>query len=116
MRSDSAAVISALDEITPVWLTDVLRRAGLSIGRVVRIDVEPGETTFCVKAHLRAVYEDPPGPPRLFITFTKPQRPVSTPEDGREVLFYHRSRRPSQFQQSCAATMQLTMPSSIDCT
>lgn len=88
LRSDSDSVITALDQITPSWLTGVLLRAGESLGRVVEIGLDAGETSFCLKAHLRPVYEDPPGPPRLFVKFTKPQRPVSTPDDGREVLFY----------------------------
>jgi PiT family inorganic phosphate transporter len=45
LRSDSDSVITALDEITPSWLTGMLLRAGESFGRVVGIDMDVGDST-----------------------------------------------------------------------
>jgi hypothetical protein len=84
-------LITSLSEITPLWLTGVLRRAGaLRRGSVVGIATEVGSTSFCTTTRLRVTYApDAAGPERLFLKFSLPEHPVSTPEGGAEVLFYH---------------------------
>ena len=83
-------IITSLDQVTPAWLTTVLRRAGLlNTEMVAEISYESGVTSFSVIAHLRISYTgDSKAPPRLFLKFSKTEHPVSTPESGWEVLFY----------------------------
>lgn len=87
---EPAAVVSTLAEITPEWLTTVLRASGFTHARVVGVELESGETSFCIKANIRPIYEGPPGPRRLFLKFSKSRHPVFTPETGHEVMFYRR--------------------------
>ena len=89
-RTDGSPLITSLSNVTPQWLTGVLRRVGaLQHGSVVDIATETRSTTFCTVAHLRVTYSpETAGPERLFLKFSLPQRPVSTPESGAEVLFY----------------------------
>lgn len=83
-------LITSLDQITPAWLTGVLRRNGLSNeASVAELSYETGETSFSITVHLRISYtRNSDGPERLFLKFSKPTRPVTTPESGWEVLFY----------------------------
>ena len=87
-RSDPLRVITSFQEITADWLTSLLQRVDSSIGRVTAVEFDTGDTTFCMKAHLRPTYDELPGPAGLFVKFSKPHHPVTTPEEGREVLFY----------------------------
>lgn len=89
MNSESP-LITSLSEVTPAWLTGVLRRAGvLADGSVARIATEVGATSFCTTVRLRVSYTPgAAGPERLFLKFSLPEHPVSTPESGSEVLFY----------------------------
>ena len=82
------SVITSFQEITPDWLTGVLQGVDSSIGRVTAIELDTGETTFCLKAYLRPTYAERPGPSGLFMKFSKDHHPVTTPEEGREVVFY----------------------------
>jgi len=86
----SSEVITNVDEITPGWLTGVLRRARvLPQGSVVGVAVEAGSTSFSTIARLRVTYSPAArGPGRLFLKFSRPEHPVTTPERGHEVLFY----------------------------
>jgi hypothetical protein len=83
-------LITSFSDVTPQWLTDVLRHAGVLHGdSVVDIAMETGHTSFCTTARLRVTYSpEATGPPRLFLKFSLPRHPVSTPETGAEVLFY----------------------------
>ena len=83
-------LITSLGDITPAWLTDVLRRAGaLDNGAVTGIAAETGVTSFCTTARLRVTYSpEQAGPARLFLKFSLPEHPVTTRETGAEVLFY----------------------------
>lgn len=83
-------LITSLDEVTPAWLTRVLQRTGLlNEARVAEVSYDSGETSFSIIAHLRISYTcDCSAPTRLFLKFSKPNHPVSTPECGWEVLFY----------------------------
>ena len=85
---ERSTVVSTLAEITPEWLTTVLRASGLADVKVVGLETEPGETTFCIKVYIRPIYDGLPGPQRLFLKFSKPVHPVTTPDTGREVQFY----------------------------
>jgi hypothetical protein len=83
-------LITSLDQVNPAWLTRVLRRARLlTLASVDGITYEAGETSFSITAHLRISYSrDSDAPDRLFLKFSKPVHPVTTPEAGWEVLFY----------------------------
>jgi thiamine kinase-like enzyme len=83
-------LITSLDQVTRTWLTRVLRQSGvLKNGRVAEVSYESGETSFSVIAHLRISYtRNSSGPDRLFLKFSKPVHPVSTPEGGWETVFY----------------------------
>lgn len=83
-------LITSLDQVSPPWLTGVLRRAGLlSEASVTEVTYESAATSFSIIAHLRISYDsDSKAPARLFLKFSKPKHPVSTPERGWEVLFY----------------------------
>ena len=85
-----APLITSVSDITPQWLTSALRRAGaLHGGSVVDITMETGCTSFCTTARLWVTYAPAAaGPERLFLKFSLPTHPVSTPESGAEVLFY----------------------------
>lgn len=85
---EPATVVSSLAEITPEWLTTVLRAAGFDHVRITALELDAGETSFCITASIRPIYEGPPGPQRLFLKFSKARHPVSTPETGHEVVFY----------------------------
>jgi hypothetical protein len=88
--SQKAPLVTSLSDVTPEWLTEVLRRAGvLSGGTVAGIAMETGSTSFCTTARLRVTYlPEAAGPERLFLKFSLPKHPVTTPESGSEVLFY----------------------------
>lgn len=88
--NQASTVVADVAEITPEWLTTVLRASGVTQSRVVGLELESGETTFCIKAHIRPIYAGPPGPRRLFLKFSKLRHPVSTPETGHEVVFYRK--------------------------
>lgn len=83
-------LITSLDQISPEWLTRVLRRARLlTVASVAELSYEAGETSFSITAHLRISYtRNADAPDRLFLKFSKPTHPVSTPEGGWEVVFY----------------------------
>lgn len=83
-------LITSLDQVNAEWLTEVLQRTGLLNGAsVAQVDYETGVTSFSITAHLRISYNcNSQGPDRLFLKFSKPIHPVSTPERGWEVLFY----------------------------
>ena len=89
-RPFGSHLITNLRDVNPQWLTDVLRRAGvLRGGSVTDIATEVGSTSFCTTARLRVTYSPhAAGPARLFLKFSLPAHPVSTPESGAEVLFY----------------------------
>ena len=90
-RTPRSPLITSLTEVTPQWLTGVLRRSGaLRDGSVVGIEADVGSTSFCTTARLRVTYApEAAGPERLFLKFSLPEHPVSTAESGAEVLFYH---------------------------
>jgi Phosphotransferase enzyme family len=94
-------LITSLSDITPEWLTAVLRRSRvLQRGSIVDIALETGRTSFCTTARLRITYSaDTSAPQRLFVKFSLPEHPVRTPESGAEVLFYNHvaPRRPGPF-------------------
>ena len=83
-------LITNLDQINAKWLTKVLRRQGLLKGaKVTEIRCDSGVTSFSIIAHLRVSYtRNSEAPDRLFLKFSKPVHPVSTPEGGWEVVFY----------------------------
>lgn len=85
-----AELITSLDQITPEWLSSVLRRNGLLNGAsVAEVSYDSGVTSFCITAHLRISYSShTKAPAQLFLKFSKPVHPVSTPECGWEVAFY----------------------------
>jgi hypothetical protein len=83
-------LITSLDQVTRTWLTRVLRQSGvLKNGRVAEVNYESSATSFSIIAHLRVTYtRNSTAPDRLFVKFSKPVHPVSTPEGGWEVVFY----------------------------
>ncbi|HSL55502.1 MAG TPA: phosphotransferase [Pyrinomonadaceae bacterium] len=83
-------LITSLDQISPTWLTGVLRRSRLlTTNSVAEVTFESAVTSFSVIAHLRISYTRKSElPDRLFLKFSKPVHPVSTPEGGWEVVFY----------------------------
>lgn len=82
-------LITSLDQITPAWLTRVLRQNGFTEATVAEVSYESSVTSFSITAHLRISYtRKSDAPDRLFLKFSKPIHPVSTPEGGWEVLFY----------------------------
>ena len=89
-RTPESPLVTQLGDVTPQWLTDALRRSGvLRHGSVIGITSEAGSTSFCTTARLRVTYSsEGAGPGRLFLKFSLPEHPVSTPESGAEVLFY----------------------------
>lgn len=90
MESLESDLITSLDQVTPAWVTRVLQRTGLLSGaRVAEVNYDSGVTSFSIIAHLRISYTcDSKAPAKLFLKFSKPKHPVSTPERGWEVLFY----------------------------
>jgi len=83
-------LITSLDQINPTWLTKILwRNELLKGGRVAEVSYESDVTSFSIIAHLKISYtRNSQAPDRLFVKFSKPVRPVSTPEGGWEVMFY----------------------------
>jgi len=83
-------LITSLDQINRAWLTRVLRRSEVLKGaRVAEVRYEASETSFSIIARLQISYtRNSSSPDRLFLKFSKPVHPVSTPEGGWEVLFY----------------------------
>lgn len=83
-------LITSLDQVNPAWLTKLLRREGLlKAGRVDEVTYESDVTSFSIIAHLRVSYTRKiEAPDCLFLKFSKPVHPVSTPEGGWEVVFY----------------------------
>jgi thiamine kinase-like enzyme len=83
-------LITSLEQITPAWLTRVLRRSRLiNTASVAEVSFDSDVTSFSVVAHLRISYtRKSEAPDRLFLKFSKPVHPVSTPEGGWEVAFY----------------------------
>lgn len=83
-------LITSVADVTPEWLTTVLRRSGaLDRGAVKEIGVETGVTSFCTIARLRVSNTaDASGPERLFLKFSLPDRPVTSLDLGAEVRFY----------------------------
>lgn len=83
-------LITSLDQINPAWLTRVLRQGGLlRETSVAEVSYESGVTSFSIIAHLRISYtRNSAAPDRLFLKFSKPVHPVSTPEGGWETVFY----------------------------
>ena len=90
-------LITSLDQVTPAWLTAVLQRTGLLNGaRVAEVSYESGVTSFSITAHLQISYTcDSKAPARLFLKFSKPENPVSTPERGWEVLAFSERLHPA---------------------
>jgi len=88
--SSESPLITNPGDITPEWLTSVLRREGaLEGGSVTDITMETGSTSFSTTVRLRLTYsEDDSGPERLFLKFSLPEYPGSIREQGAEVLFY----------------------------
>jgi hypothetical protein len=89
-ETPESLLITSVGDVTPQWLTRVLRHAGaLHHGSVVDIRAEVGATSFCTIVRLRVTYEpEASGPERLFLKFSLPIHPVTTRETGAEVLFY----------------------------
>lgn len=83
-------LITSLDQVTPAWVMGVLQRTGLLNGATVAaVNYESDVTSFSIIARLRISYTcDSTAPARLFLKFSKPSDPGSTPERGWEVLFY----------------------------
>jgi thiamine kinase-like enzyme len=82
-------LITSLDQITPAWLTRVLRQNGFTEATVAEVSYQSSVTSFSITAHLRISYtRKSEAPDRLFLKFSKPIHPVSTPEGGWEVIFY----------------------------
>ncbi|HEX5602727.1 MAG TPA: hypothetical protein VFX63_09265, partial [Pyrinomonadaceae bacterium] len=75
-------LITSLEQINPTWLTKILwRNELLKGGRVAEVSYESDVTSFSVIAHLRISYtRNSQAPDRLFLKFSKPIHPVSTPE------------------------------------
>ena len=86
----SSEPITAIEQVTPDWLTTVLVEAGmLDSGRVSEIRRVLGSTHFCITARLSVHYTSPTtAPARLFLKFTRPDLAPSPLERGWEVLFY----------------------------
>ena len=82
--------ITSLEQITPEWLTRVLRRSRLlSTASVSEVDYDSDVTSFSIIAYLRISYSrKSDAPDRLFLKFSKPVHPGSIPEGGWEVVFY----------------------------
>jgi hypothetical protein len=56
---------------------------------VAEVSYESGVSTFSITANLRISYTgESKAPARLFLKFSKPSHPLSTPDSGTEVLFY----------------------------
>jgi hypothetical protein len=83
-------LITSLDQVNAAWLTRVLRRSRLlSTSSVAEVIYDSDVTSFSIIAHLRLSYtRQSEAPDRLFLKFSKPVRPVTTPEGGWEVAFY----------------------------
>ncbi|HEU5133308.1 MAG TPA: hypothetical protein VFT26_14435, partial [Pyrinomonadaceae bacterium] len=86
----ASELITSLDQVKPVWLTRVLRREGLlKSASVAEVSYDSSVTSFSVIAHLRLSYSrSSTAPDRLFLKFSKPVHPVTTPEGGWEAVFY----------------------------
>lgn len=88
-------VLTHLDQVTPEWLTTVLRTKGyLPAGYVQSIAMQPGETSISLTAHLEITYSDDvpvTAPRRLFVKVSKPELPYPAYAQyaGREVAFYN---------------------------
>lgn len=81
-------VITDVGEVTPRWLTELLRRSGhLSRGEVVEVQVlRTGRTGVSTVHHLSVRYagDEPVAPTRLFLKIPDPDREWT----GREIEFY----------------------------
>lgn len=90
----STAVLGSVEEVTPDWLTDVLRRQEALAGiRVTKVRVDEAKQSFMASiAKLRIGYDgDPPvgSPTRLFLkTSRPPDQPASSASGRGEIAFY----------------------------
>src|SRR5512132_2342654 len=78
-------VITALEQVTPSWLTDVFRKSGLlTRGKVIRVDNKlTKKLSVSVVSRLQISYSidaTPGGPAQLFLKLSS---------DGKEVEFYN---------------------------
>lgn len=82
--------LTAVEQVTPAWLTATLAGAGvLDSGEVLEVTPVVWSTHFCVLARLEVRYGAPTrAPVRFILKFTHPQLPPSPLERGWEVLFY----------------------------
>jgi len=88
-----ATIITAIEQVTPDWLTAVLRDAGaLARGRVVHVDADTSNPFVSMVARLSLTYSDDTpteAPQRLFLKIANPEIYQKWPERGkREVEFY----------------------------
>lgn len=86
-----AHVVTDIHQVTPQWLTTTLRSSSaLTEAHVTEVHVEAlRETHFSIVARLNVIYSQPVNAPSsFFLKFSHPQRRVSIPENGREVVFY----------------------------
>lgn len=83
-------LITSLEQVNAAWLTRVLRRSRLlNTASVAEVSYDSYVTSFSIIAHLRIAYtRSVEAPDLLFLKFSKPVHPVSTPEAGWEVAFY----------------------------
>jgi hypothetical protein len=89
-----STLITDMEQITPGWLTEALRRQGcLDQGKVVAVEKAPTTTQTSVVSHLEITYSDDApesAPPRLFFKMSKPDfRSNMYVSHGKEVTFYN---------------------------
>ena len=85
-----AQLISDIEQVTPTWLTNLLRSRGcLEEGHISRVEYARSESYRALLYALTLTYSpnaSPSAPARIFLKFTKPSM---LPENEREVRFYN---------------------------
>ncbi len=95
------AALRSADEITPAWLTEILRRNGvLGSARVADVRLESSRTTILSSiAMLRVSYTPAPpvsAPSRIFVKMTKDGLDVHTAQPvGRAEVGFYRTVAPA---------------------
>ena len=91
-----AQLITDIEQVTPAWLTDTLRRSGvLDRGRVAAVRKTPPKSTITsLISRLELSYSadaPPTAPAHLFLKYSNPAFNPPTPAEGehKEVAFYH---------------------------
>jgi ecdysteroid kinase len=89
----STEVIETLEQVTPLWLTDVLSRSGaLGRGAVASFEVDPGRGVWSSNARLRVTYaagSEGSLPEKLFLKLVSTDLGVESFDDS-EVRYYTR--------------------------